>query len=280
MKTLKGIKGNIRDLSGQRFGKLTVLGFHDRIKSGKSHKIRWECLCDCGKKTVVRGDGLVSDNSKSCGCVATEKLIKNNKKRKKPRQEKGLKDQVGKYKWEAKKRNLEWSLTDAEAIKMFEQNCFYCDTEPAPRYTSGGSFNANGIDRKDNYLGYITDNCVPCCKNCNRAKLSMSLQDFYLWLTSINTSGPTTPFYLFKIKDHSGVSGDGVVAVGTIMPSGKAVMEWLGEHKSENFFDNIEQLQKIHSHEGDTILVIGNPKFHYIFDEIDVIKKMIKERSI
>lgn len=36
----------------------------------------------------------------------------------------------------------------------------------------------NGIDRVDNSLGYVADNCVPCCEACNRAKLQMSSTDF------------------------------------------------------------------------------------------------------
>jgi len=37
----------------------------------------------------------------------------------------------------------------------------------------------NGIDRVDNAIGYLTDNCVACCKVCNRAKLQMSKNEFF-----------------------------------------------------------------------------------------------------
>lgn len=40
----------------------------------------------------------------------------------------------------------------------------------------------NGIDRVNNDIGYIKNNCIPCCKICNRAKNSMSYDDFLNWI--------------------------------------------------------------------------------------------------
>lgn len=54
------------DLTGQKFGKLTVIG-----KSGRSdskHRIYWECLCDCGNTVQRRTDGL-SVNSMCMNCA-------------------------------------------------------------------------------------------------------------------------------------------------------------------------------------------------------------------
>ena len=56
------------DLTGQRFGKLLVLN-----KSDKSNRrIYWECLCDCGKKIIVKGDHLRQGHQKSCGCLRSK----------------------------------------------------------------------------------------------------------------------------------------------------------------------------------------------------------------
>ena len=57
----------IKDLRGQRFGRLTVLAMAERRADGK---IRWECVCECNNKVVVRGDDLRSGNSRSC-CLPT-----------------------------------------------------------------------------------------------------------------------------------------------------------------------------------------------------------------
>lgn len=53
------------NLSGQRFGKLTVLERTDNSSSGKS---RWVCQCDCGNTTVVTLSNLRCGKVQSCGC--------------------------------------------------------------------------------------------------------------------------------------------------------------------------------------------------------------------
>jgi len=53
----------IKDLSGQKFGILTVLNF-DGIKNSKYY---WNCKCECGIEKVMRSDNIKTSNS--CGCV-------------------------------------------------------------------------------------------------------------------------------------------------------------------------------------------------------------------
>ncbi|WP_179394529.1 AP2 domain-containing protein [Lacticaseibacillus absianus] len=58
------------DLTGQRFGRLTVLG---RAKQRSANRnARWECLCDCGKHKVVEGYHLRHGLVASCGCLRVE----------------------------------------------------------------------------------------------------------------------------------------------------------------------------------------------------------------
>ncbi len=64
-----------KDLTGQRFGKLTVLEF----VPDENRYAKWKCQCDCGKKTITRGDCLISGDTKSCGCLAKENSIKQGK---------------------------------------------------------------------------------------------------------------------------------------------------------------------------------------------------------
>ena len=52
------------DLTGQQFGKLTVLHRGERLGGGAT----WVCQCDCGQKVVVRSDNLRNGRTKSCGC--------------------------------------------------------------------------------------------------------------------------------------------------------------------------------------------------------------------
>ncbi len=49
--------------AGMKFGKLTALR-----KSNDLSKSAWECVCDCGKSSVVRTNNLIRGLSKSCGC--------------------------------------------------------------------------------------------------------------------------------------------------------------------------------------------------------------------
>lgn len=54
-----------KDLSGTKFNMLTVLREAGKNKNGS---ILWECVCDCGKHTIVRTADLNNGRNKSCGC--------------------------------------------------------------------------------------------------------------------------------------------------------------------------------------------------------------------
>lgn len=61
-------KNKVKDLTGQRFGRLTVIGIDDR----NTRKTYWNCLCDCGNIKSVRSDSLQSGAIRSCGCLKRE----------------------------------------------------------------------------------------------------------------------------------------------------------------------------------------------------------------
>ena len=61
----------IKDLTGQRFGRLVVVESTDK-RSGRS--VVWECLCDCGNECSVAGYNLTRNNTRSCGCLHSELL--------------------------------------------------------------------------------------------------------------------------------------------------------------------------------------------------------------
>ena len=63
------------DLTGQPFGRLTVLCEHGRTKDGQ---VTWLCKCECGTETVVIGHNLRSENTKSCGCLQREQTVSRN----------------------------------------------------------------------------------------------------------------------------------------------------------------------------------------------------------
>ena len=71
-----------KDITNQKFGKLTALYFNGYTNSGH---IKWHCICECGKEIDVVKSSLVSGHTKSCGCtnfsngeLKIEQLLKNN----------------------------------------------------------------------------------------------------------------------------------------------------------------------------------------------------------
>lgn len=61
-----------KDLSGQTFGKLTVICISRKVKSGKRERYYWKCKCDCGNMKEVRTDCLTYGMVRSCGCIKKE----------------------------------------------------------------------------------------------------------------------------------------------------------------------------------------------------------------
>jgi len=67
---------NFKDLTGQKFNKLTVVNI---IADKKSTSTYYNCLCECGKYKEVRAGNLRSGQVKSCGCLLKKWLIDKNK---------------------------------------------------------------------------------------------------------------------------------------------------------------------------------------------------------
>lgn len=63
--------GTLIDLTGQRFGHLTVV---ERVGSDKWGVAIWRCKCDCGAEVVVSGGKLRRGHTKSCGCSSPARM--------------------------------------------------------------------------------------------------------------------------------------------------------------------------------------------------------------
>lgn len=73
------------------------------------------------------------------------------------------------YKRNAARRGYKFELTFEEFDKFTRSgDCIYCKRH----------FNYLGIDRIFNYLGYEFGNIVPCCKECNSMKGTMTYVQF------------------------------------------------------------------------------------------------------
>lgn len=63
--------GKFVDLTGRRFGRLTVT---KRVAIDAKYRSRWECKCDCGNVKVVYAYNLANGHTASCGCLTRESL--------------------------------------------------------------------------------------------------------------------------------------------------------------------------------------------------------------
>lgn len=179
--------GQVRDLSGQRFGRLSVI----RYVGTASGKSAWECLCDCGETTVAASNKLKGGVVVSCGCRMREVMREYPGAR-------GFRSWpgrtptsavavlYGKYKGQAKHRGLPFEIGPERFAELIALPCRYCGIEPS-QVAKGFSDRAspilyNGIDRIDNGIGYTEDNCASCCGTCNMAKRNMGEEEFLAWI--------------------------------------------------------------------------------------------------
>jgi len=182
---------NVINLVGLKFGRLLV-NSKNEIK-GNRRQVRWNCECDCGNNHIVTGESLRSGKSKSCGCFLKEARHVKNKNSDREKAMLLLIYSPLKKRHRQKFNNEKY--IDFETFKSLSiSNCFYCNSEPLNtqldvRYeTRGGKkekliitdfvLKYNGIDRIDSSKGYELNNVVPCCKNCNSAKMELSINDF------------------------------------------------------------------------------------------------------
>lgn len=71
----------------------------------------------------------------------------------------------------ATKKGFAFEISEEDYKLITNGNCFYCHRESTED-------SRNGIDRIDSEKGYILDNCVPCCSECNYMKNRFSFESF------------------------------------------------------------------------------------------------------
>lgn len=159
----------MNNLLGQEFGRLTVVARAGSEKTGGVSYATWTVRCRCGSADFpVRGTNLTKGRTRSCGCLRAANAIFT------------LRNEVlWQYKQGAVKRHYTWELNDDQFDALIKSDCYYCGDSPANRKSRHGhEFWYNGIDRKDNTVGYVEWNVVTCCGACNKAKGTMSHDEF------------------------------------------------------------------------------------------------------
>lgn len=170
----------VKNLIGEKFNNLLVI---KKVSTPTNIKDKsrayWLCMCDCGKEKIVSSQHLIRGYVICCGqsCMEHPKKIESAKNR-----------IYNTYKLSAIKRNLVFSLNKEDFLKIITENCFYCGAEPSNKMKINGINRYifyNGIDRINNKKGYIVDNVVPCCPDCNHAKSNKTIECFYEWVMRI-----------------------------------------------------------------------------------------------
>lgn len=146
--------------------------------------------CECGDQKWLSYSAIMTGNTRTCGkspCFPFED------KKSIVTSHKGL---YRSYIYHAKERDIDFKLSLEELIDISSNNCAYCNKQPSQLYQildaktkkvrSGIPFYYNGIDRVNNSIGYTKENCVACCKQCNRCKGKMTLAEFKTWIKAIH----------------------------------------------------------------------------------------------
>lgn len=162
------------NLAGRRFGSLVVVR---RLPNIRKNATRFLCVCDCGKEVGRLAKSLQGGDAVNCGC-----------RKELPAGEGAFRALYRATKFNAGYRGIEWNLDEEFFRCITQQLCCYCGIEPyqvyEPKRKTGG-YTFNGIDRVDNDIGYIKENCVPCCGVCNYMKSATNVNDFRDWIVQI-----------------------------------------------------------------------------------------------
>lgn len=147
------------DLTGQRFGRLTVQYFIGKGRSpGGQTFSKWHCACDCGSELMVRTGTLRSRPNVGCGCERTRKTIERNHRH-------GLAYKVPEYTvWKGMKarcynrKHQDFCYYGARGIGLCDRwkddfAAFLSDMGPRPS-------DAHTIERKDVNGNYEPGNCI------------------------------------------------------------------------------------------------------------------------
>lgn len=171
-------KASYKNLIGRKFGRIYITSPSEKKTSSGNYI--WNFICDCGNIGSASSTNLISGNVTSCGCyrleIATSRIAEYNEAQgNNIGIDSGIHRAYQQYKKSAKSRNYVFDLTKEQFVRITSQNCFYCNKRP--NIIMRG-YVYNGIDRFYNALGYFIENCVPCCTECNKAKMNMDGHEY------------------------------------------------------------------------------------------------------
>jgi hypothetical protein len=139
------------------------------------------CCRECDIKDFIGQNGI----TKTCKQCRDSNKRQDKKRDKEHRAELAkIKEKTANIKYvrcvkDARCRNIDLTLSFEQYSGIIQNPCFYCGEKSEIEISENEDrqYN-NGIDRKNNAIGYVFDNCVSCCKMCNYMKHSLSVDVF------------------------------------------------------------------------------------------------------
>lgn len=169
------------EVIGQTFGQLLVLD-DISIKKGNRSRRYLKCQCSCGKIVLKDKNKVMSGHTSSCRHKQKKARDTFGKRvRGLPEGEAAFNNLFYAYQRSAEKRDISFELSKEQFKEIVTKPCIYCGDVCQATYrkkSCNGDYPYTGIDRYDNEKGYTVDNCVPCCKVCNRMKSNLSVLFF------------------------------------------------------------------------------------------------------
>ena len=141
----------IIDITGQRFGRLTVV---KRVENSKHGSTRWLCRCSCGNYKVFPGRDIRTGHTKSGGCYKRENIVTRSTKHGTP--DKKLYSIWGSIKDRCnRKTNKSYKDYGGRGITIFpawehDYKAFYEYVSKLPHYGEQG-YSIDRIDNDGNY---------------------------------------------------------------------------------------------------------------------------------
>ena len=184
-----------------------VLNLRNLISGGKvsgsalvsTDGTRATFVCNCGNEFSRKLSNKATSSTVQClSCSNSRPFV-------------GERHVFKRIKSDAVRAGRDFNITLDFFIEMSHRPCFYCNRSNINSVNvpskKGGylikGFRYNGLDRIDNAIGYEEDNCVPCCVVCNRAKNSMSFDEFMDYIQALvghqNSIGETHDEYGRKV---------------------------------------------------------------------------------
>ena len=148
----------LEDLTGQRFGRLTVI---ERAET-TNVSTRWKCICDCGNECTVIAQNLKRGHTISCGCYREE--VRPLQQFKHGYRHTRIYNIYGKIKDRCYNRNNpNYSRYGGRGITMCDEWLndpkAFCEWAYAHGYKEDASYGECTIDRRDNNKEYSPENC-------------------------------------------------------------------------------------------------------------------------